>query len=78
MTRSLQIESLVGKDGVLLVRVPLAPSDADTDVIITIQPKPAHHSCPPGYFEQTYGCMADDLMAIPDDPIPVEQVTSST
>ncbi len=68
MTRSLQIESRVGKVGVLLVRVPVAPSDADTDVIFTIQPKPAHRSWPPGYFERTYGCIADDPMAVPDDP----------
>ena len=72
MTRSLQIESRVGKDGVLTLRVPLAPSDADTDVIVTIQPKPSHRSWPPGYFEQTYGCMADDPTAVPDDPVPAE------
>ena len=39
MTQSLQIESRVGTDGVLTLRVPLGPSDANTDVIVTIRPK---------------------------------------
>lgn len=73
MTRSLQIESRVGKDGVLTLRVPLAASDADTDVIVTIRPKSPHASWPPGYIERTYGCLADDPMAIPDDPVPARE-----
>ena len=68
MTRSVQIESRVGKDGVLTLHVPLALSDADSEVLITIQPKLPHSAWPPGYFEQTYGCFADDPLAIPDDP----------
>jgi hypothetical protein len=73
MTRSLQIESRVGKDGVLTLRVPLAASDADTEVLVTIQPKPLHAAWPAGYFEQTYGCLADDPLAVPDDPVPAPE-----
>ena len=69
MTRSLQIESRVGKDGVLTLRVPLAASDADTDVIVTIRPKSLHSSWPAGYFERTYGCLADDPMTVPEDAV---------
>ncbi|HWE02528.1 MAG TPA: hypothetical protein VG326_08960 [Tepidisphaeraceae bacterium] len=61
MTQSLQIESRVGTDGILTLRVPLAASDANTDVIVTISPKSAEDSpiarttWPVGYFDKTYG-----------------------
>jgi hypothetical protein len=76
MTQSLRIESRVGMDGVLELRIPLALSDANTNVIVTIQPKiegetpPKESTWPKGYFDQTYGCLADDPLTIPDDPLP--------
>jgi hypothetical protein len=79
MTSNIQVESRVGKDGVLTLRVPLSPSDADTEVIVTIRPKcmantsPQGSDWPPGYFEQTYGCLANDPMAVPDDPVPAQE-----
>jgi hypothetical protein len=79
MTQSLQIESRVGTDGVLTLRVPLAASDANTDVIVTIRPKStaavrsAASAWPPGYFEKTYGSFASDPLAIPEDPVPAPE-----
>jgi hypothetical protein len=76
MTKSLRIESRVGTDGVFTLCVPLGPSDANTNVIVTIQPKNEAQkpgkgaNWPEGYFDQTYGCLADDPLTIPDDPIP--------
>jgi hypothetical protein len=79
MTRRFQIESRVGNDGVLALRVPLSPSDANTEVIVTIQPKsPLSHqtstsSWPPGYFDKTYGCLANDPLTAPEDPVPMPE-----
>jgi hypothetical protein len=74
MTQSLQIESRVGTDGVLTLRVPLGASDANRDVIVTIRPKlpqdihPTQSTWPVGYFEKTYGSLAADPLTIPEDP----------
>jgi hypothetical protein len=70
MNKSLQIESRVGVDGVLSLRVPLAGSDANTEVIVTISPKLKSTDWPQGYFEQTFGCLAADPLLIPDDRQP--------
>jgi hypothetical protein len=76
MTTSLQIESRVGKDGILTLHVPLAPSDAGAEVIVTIRPKLPDASdadgsnWPPGYFDKTYGSLADNPLDVPEDPIP--------
>lgn len=35
---TIQLHSRVGADGVLKLEVPLGPQDANTDVVITIQP----------------------------------------
>lgn len=79
MIRSVQIESRVGKDGVLNLRVPLSASDAGMDVVVTIEPKqpdgrPSGTSkWPPQYFEQTYGSLAQDPLEIPADPAPAPE-----
>ena len=38
MTRPIQIESRVGADGVLTLRVPLGPEEADAHVRVTVEP----------------------------------------
>jgi hypothetical protein len=79
MTQSLQIESRVGTDGVLTLRVPLGVADANTDVIVTIRPKLpedkriAQSTWPAGYFDKTYGSLAADPLTIPDDPAPLPE-----
>jgi hypothetical protein len=46
------------------------------NVIVTIEPKSEGNRLagrspwPVGYFERTYGCLADDPLVIPDDPVP--------
>jgi len=76
MAQIIRFESRVGEDGVLTLRVPLAPSDANADVIVTIQPKaPPSESAnglgwPLEYFDETYGCLANNPLTIPDDPQP--------
>lgn len=79
MSRSVQIQARVGPDGVLTLRVPLTPSEANVEVIVTMQPKsrPAQRSgasdWPTGYFEKTYGSLANGQLSIPEDPVPTSQ-----
>jgi len=41
MTRPVRFESRVGPDGVLSLRVPLGPEEADARVRVTVEPLPA-------------------------------------
>ena len=81
MSTNTEIESRVGGDGVLTIRVPFSASDANTEVIVTIRPKRSQGAAasrstwPPGYFEKTYGSMKDEPMEIPSDPTPQVLVT---
>ena len=61
MAYPIQIHSRVGKDGVLTLRIPLQPSDADADVVVTVEkvasaqrPEPAGASWH-RFVEETYG-----------------------
>ena len=53
----IQLHSRVGKDGVLTVRVPLTPSDADAEVLVTIEPLSRQESPQDWkqFIESTYG-----------------------
>ncbi len=62
--QTIQVHSRVGKDGVLSVKVPVGPADANTEVMITIQP--LTNGGPPvdatewhQFVEETYGSCAD-------------------
>jgi hypothetical protein len=75
---AIQFESEVGSDGVLSLRVPLRPVDANTRVIVTIQPlvpsssgldeeQQDWHS----FVQRTYGsCAALGLEEPADLPLP--------
>lgn len=64
MMQTIQIHSRVGADGILKLALPLGPSDANTNVVITIQslPEPAK-SCQnkswQDFIEATYGSCAE-------------------
>ena len=76
MTRPLQLQSRVGDDGVLTLRVALSAEDAGRDVTVTIEPtavavaEPQRSAWPPGYFEATFGSSASDPIEEPADPPP--------
>ena len=61
MTRPVQIESRVGPDGVLTLRVPLGPEEADARVKVTVEPlatsTKVHATAPDWhqFVEDTYG-----------------------
>lgn len=75
--KSIQLESEVGADGVLELRVPLGAGDARTRVVVTIQPLPQPaHRCVSDlsqwheFVERTYGsCAGLGLEEPPDLPL---------
>jgi hypothetical protein len=63
MTNPVQFHRQVGPDGVLSLQVPLGPSEANAEVLITIQPlSPATNDQSDedwhGFVESTYGSCA--------------------
>jgi hypothetical protein len=79
---TLHLSQRTGKDGVLRVSVPLGMPDADYDVVLVVQPKPANSAASPeelgwpsGYFDATFGSITDETFARPaqgEMPPPVE------
>ena len=75
--KSIQLESEVGGDGVLEIRVPLGANDAKTRVMVTIQPLPepkpqdvADRSDWHDFIQRTYGsCVGLGLEEPPDLPL---------
>jgi hypothetical protein len=77
--KSVQLESEVGADGVLELRVPLGIGDARTRVVVTIEPlpPPVSSSVPAAsnwhdFVERTYGSCAGLGLEEPPD-LPLEQ-----
>ena len=76
--KSVQLESEVGADGVLELRVPLAPSDARTRVVVTIEPMLASPPCISAksdwheFVQRTYRSSAGHGLEEPPD-LPLEQ-----
>jgi hypothetical protein len=72
--QSMTLRSRVGRDGILRLEVPVGLADADTEVMVIVQPlnppadkapedrSPEALGWPPGFFEQTFGCLRDELL----------------
>lgn len=60
----IQLISKVGTDGFLRVPLPHEMKDQELEILLVIQPiQPQvkrQTGWPPGFFEKTYGCLADD------------------
>jgi hypothetical protein len=60
----IQLVSKVGPDGFLRVPLPQEMKDQELEILLVIQPiQPQvkrQTGGPPGFFEKTYGCLADD------------------
>ncbi len=67
MIKTITLESHVGRDGVLNLRVPVEMSDVDVRVDLTLEPldtargnrTPEELGWPPGFFEKTAGSIPD-------------------
>jgi len=59
--QSLTLHSHIGADGILLLKVPFTPNEANLDVKVTIQPitsqpkTPEELGYPPGFFGEVIG-----------------------
>ncbi|MHC5597729.1 MAG: hypothetical protein ACYTXC_17620 [Nostoc sp.] len=68
MMNSIKIRSRVGKDGILHLEIPVGITDKELEIMViyqlletpTQQKTPEELGWPPGFFEQTAGCLADD------------------
>lgn len=66
--QSIKIRSHVGKDGILHLDIPVGIADKEIEVMLIYQPlepsaqpkTPEELGWPPGFFEQTAGCLQDD------------------
>lgn len=73
---TLQIKARAGHDGILKLEVPTTPNQ-DFDVLVVLQPvehEPVDQlGWPIGFFEETYGSLADDPIdeAFPPLPDPI-------
>lgn len=62
---TIQLHSHIGPDGVLTVHLPVAHTDADKDVLVTIQPLPSEAGTAKDttewhqFVEETYGSCAE-------------------
>lgn len=78
MTQRIQFQSRVGKDGILTVQIPLGETEADAQVLVTIEPMRTDAAKLPIPADQhesaktTYGSCADLGLEEPPD-LPLQQ-----
>jgi len=73
--KSIKTRSLVGKDGILHLDIPVGIQDKEFEVMVIYQPielsttgkTPEELGWSPVFFEQTAGCLADDPIVIDDE-----------
>jgi hypothetical protein len=66
--QTIRISEKTGKDGTLLLRIPLGKPEAEFDVLVVVQSKeastapatPEERGWPPGYLEKTCGSITDE------------------
>ncbi len=65
--QSITVQSHIGKDGILRLQVPDEFRDVDVQVTLALEESykngtarsPEHLGWPPGFFEETFGCLPD-------------------
>ncbi len=62
--QTVTLKARTGKDGIVRLEVPIAIADQDIEIVLVMQvvgDEPVDEmGYPIGYFEETYGSMADD------------------
>jgi hypothetical protein len=72
--RTVQLKALVGEDGILRVELPAGVTRRMVDVVVVFQVRDEEvdeRGWPIGYFERTYGALADDPIERPEQ-LPLE------
>ncbi|MBI1915680.1 MAG: hypothetical protein HYS12_13250 [Planctomycetes bacterium] len=80
--QTFRVTAKTGKDGTLLLRIPLGTPEAEFEVVVVVQPKeasttpttPEERGWPPGYFD-LFGSIDDETFVLhpqPELPPPVE------
>ena len=72
---SISVKARVKPDGTLQVAVPTGLPESDVDVLLVIRPLSAGgatsrltHSWPAGFFDDTFGSLADSTLVRPPQP----------
>jgi len=68
--KTIHVSEKTGKDGTLLLRIPLGRAEAEYEVVVIVQPKSPvvpldDTGWPPGYFERTFGSIDDATFVRP-------------
>ncbi len=66
--QSIKFKKHIGADGILHLDIPVGITDKEVEIMVIYQPlekptqpkTPEELGWPPGFFEQTAGCLADD------------------
>jgi hypothetical protein len=73
---SIKLRSHVGEDGILHLDLPVGITDTDLEVTVkveTIAPQsnnsPQGKGWPPGFFEETFGCLKEEPLIIDGEGI---------
>jgi hypothetical protein len=71
---TIKLKTYVGSDGILKLEVPVGVSNRDLEVVVVLQPlvnlSVDELGWPIGYFEETYGSLADYPIERGDQGIP--------
>lgn len=71
-----KLQTHIGADGILKVELPTGFSQRDVDVVVVLNPTPVELlddlGWPIGFFDRTYGALADDPLERPPQ-LPLEQ-----
>jgi len=74
---NIRLRSHIGKDGILLLDLPVGLTDAELEITVTFKalPPPEKGQLPqgkgwsPGFFEETFGAFKDDPLIIDSEGI---------
>jgi len=70
LVQTIALRARVGADGILHLEVPVALTNTELDVKLTMEPvkeetdSPEGRGWPPGFFEETFGSCQDDPLII--------------
>lgn len=74
--QTLKLKAHIGEDGILKLEVPTGLSAREVEIVLVMQDAPMQavdaNGWPLGFFERTYGALADDPIECPSQ-LPLEE-----